>query len=66
MCHCDMGFTTNIPMRVIEDVYHGDIPLCAHPDVQLHHHGYDATDGYNYHDPYAEEQCVFVICPTNN
>ena len=27
---------------------------------------YDVRDGYNYHDPYAEEQCVFVICPTNH
>ena len=52
-CHCDVGFTTNIPVRVIEDVYHGDITLYEHPDVRLHHHEYDARDGYKYHDPYV-------------
>ena len=60
-----MGFTTNIPVRVIEDIRHGDITLHEHPDVRLHHHEYDARDGYKYHDPYVYWQCVHAICPIN-
>ena len=58
-----MGFTTNIPMRVIGAVYHGDIITRMSNYTTM---GYDTMDGYKYHHPYAEEQCVFVICPTKH